>query len=154
MGNASKSVGRHQKVRFGKIKTRPDGASPSPQTSSSSGKFAAGQASGSLMPREVPVARKGKANPSKNSWSRRRRALVRRRILEQAARAAGQVKNPGGDEATLTALELARELFGNPNPWLETPNARFDGRRPIDMIGTDEEKWICRVLYAYKYGMF
>ena len=38
--------------------------------------------------------------------------------------------------------------------WLDTPNERFDLKKPRDVIGTDRE-WILRdILRAVKYGQF
>ena len=42
----------------------------------------------------------------------------------------------------------------DPEDWLNTPNPRFEGRRPIDLIGTREERRVHIVLEAAAQGCF
>ena len=49
---------------------------------------------------------------------------------------------------------LARELLADPEGWLDAPNPRLNGRRPIDLIGTKDERHVKNMLEAFKYGLF
>jgi uncharacterized protein (DUF2384 family) len=53
-----------------------------------------------------------------------------------------------------SALELADEVLENPGPWLETPNPQLSDRRPIDLVGTDEEAKVYNLLNAVDQGLF
>jgi uncharacterized protein (DUF2384 family) len=45
-------------------------------------------------------------------------------------------------------LALSRE------EWLNTPNPQFEGRRPIDLIGTGEEVRVQIIIEAAQQGCF
>ncbi len=51
-------------------------------------------------------------------------------------------------------LDEIKSLFENPEAWLEVPNVLFHFRRPIDLIGTDEEELVRDVIEAFKYGLY
>jgi DNA-binding transcriptional ArsR family regulator len=42
----------------------------------------------------------------------------------------------------------------DPEDWLNTPNPRFEGRRPIDLIGTREERRVHIIIEAAAQGCF
>jgi DNA-binding transcriptional ArsR family regulator len=42
----------------------------------------------------------------------------------------------------------------DPEDWLITPNPRFEGRRPIDLIGTDDEVRVHIIIEALVQGCF
>jgi ArsR family transcriptional regulator len=42
----------------------------------------------------------------------------------------------------------------DPEEWLETPNPQFEGRRPIDLIGTDDEIRVHIIIEAAQQGFF
>jgi DNA-binding transcriptional ArsR family regulator len=42
----------------------------------------------------------------------------------------------------------------DPEDWLNTPNPRFEGRRPIDLIGTDDEVRVHIIIEAAAQGCF
>ena len=54
-----------------------------------------------------------------------------------------------------TALEtLLVSVVENPDTWLATPTVQFDGRRPADLIGTEEEHKVIDLLHAVDQGLF
>jgi DNA-binding transcriptional ArsR family regulator len=42
----------------------------------------------------------------------------------------------------------------DPQRWFETPNSEFEGQRPIDMLGTDQERRLRYRINAAKIGAF
>ncbi len=42
----------------------------------------------------------------------------------------------------------------DPEDWLNTPNPQFEGRRPIDLIGTDDEIRVHIIIEAAQQGFF
>jgi DNA-binding transcriptional ArsR family regulator len=42
----------------------------------------------------------------------------------------------------------------DPEEWLNTPNRQFEGRRPIDLIGTDDEIRVHIIIEAAQQGCF
>ena len=44
-------------------------------------------------------------------------------------------------------------LLADPERWLNTPNGRFGGRTPIDLLGTEDEHLLRQWVLAMKYGM-
>lgn len=42
------------------------------------------------------------------------------------------------------------DTLPDPERWLDAPNMIFDGRSPIDLVGTDEEEMIVNLLRAVK----
>src|SRR5207302_1804740 len=42
----------------------------------------------------------------------------------------------------------------DPEDWLNTPNPQFEGRRPIDLIGTDDEVRVHIIIGAARQGFF
>ncbi len=52
--------------------------------------------------------------------------------------------------------DLSRELddiLANPEEWLAAPNENFGGRRPVDLVGTDDEHLIYEWIAAVKCGL-
>ena len=50
--------------------------------------------------------------------------------------------------------ELLYEVVDDPQKWLSTPSMQFGGRRPGDLVGTDEEPKIFDLLHAVEQGLF
>ena len=50
--------------------------------------------------------------------------------------------------------ELLTAVVDNPEAWLSTPSVQFGGRRPGDLIGSDEEEKIVDLLRAVEQGLF
>jgi hypothetical protein len=48
---------------------------------------------------------------------------------------------------------LIAELIADPDRWKETPNDVLGGRRPGDLIGTDQEGRLRELLYAIRLGI-
>jgi len=45
-------------------------------------------------------------------------------------------------------------VVDDPEDWLSTPNPQFEGRRPIDLIGTKEERRVHIIIEAAQQGCF
>jgi hypothetical protein len=45
-------------------------------------------------------------------------------------------------------------VVANPDVWMETENALFGGRKPLDLVGTADEPRLREVVRAIKHGMF
>jgi hypothetical protein len=50
--------------------------------------------------------------------------------------------------------KLLHAVVDDPETWLSTPSVQFGGRRPCDLVGTDEEFKIFDLLYAVEQGLF
>ena len=53
-----------------------------------------------------------------------------------------------------STLELASDVLENPGEWLRTSNTQLGNRRPIDLMGTDEEEKVFDLLHAVDQGLF
>ena len=51
-------------------------------------------------------------------------------------------------------LEDVGGFVDNPQDWFHTPNPMFEGRKPIDLMGTNEEPRLRNRIEAAKFGMF
>jgi DNA-binding transcriptional ArsR family regulator len=73
------------------------------------------------------------------------------RLLDEAA---------PGPESGISKPELKRlirkvgTVAEDPEDWLNTPNPQFEGRRPIDLIGTDDEIRVHIIIEAAQQGCF
>jgi len=50
--------------------------------------------------------------------------------------------------------KLLIELVDNPAAWLSAPSVHFGGRKPRDLVGTDEEYKLVDLLQAVDQGLF
>ncbi len=50
--------------------------------------------------------------------------------------------------------EDVRGVIRDAQTWLETPNDKLGGRRPEELIGTDQEIEVRNMLRSVKMGMF
>jgi hypothetical protein len=50
--------------------------------------------------------------------------------------------------------ELLAAVIDNPDIWLSTPSVQFGGRRPGELVGTEEEFKIFDILHAVDQGLF
>ena len=48
---------------------------------------------------------------------------------------------------------LLAAVVDDPESWMSTPSAQFGGRRPIDLVGTEEEVKIFDLLHAVDQGL-
>jgi hypothetical protein len=51
-------------------------------------------------------------------------------------------------------LEEVGHFLDDPETWFHTPNAEFEGRMPIEMLGTPDEARLRNRIEAAKLGMF
>jgi hypothetical protein len=51
-------------------------------------------------------------------------------------------------------VELLTAVVDNPEIWMSTPSIQFGGRRPSELVGTEEEFKIFDVLRAVEQGLF
>jgi Protein of unknown function (DUF2384) len=51
-------------------------------------------------------------------------------------------------------LEAVRGFVDDPEHWFHTPNAAFEGRQPIDLLGTADEARLRNRIDAATLGMF
>ena len=50
--------------------------------------------------------------------------------------------------------KLLASIVDKPEIWMKTPSTQFGGRRPIELVGTDEEFKIFDILHAVDQGLF
>jgi hypothetical protein len=50
--------------------------------------------------------------------------------------------------------ELLTTVVDNPEIWMSTPSIQFGGRRPSELVGTEEEFKIFDILHAVDQGLF
>lgn len=56
----------------------------------------------------------------------------------------------------IRARDIERELeevIANAQEWLDTPNARFEGRPPRALLHTDEERRLRELVESVKHGL-
>lgn len=51
-------------------------------------------------------------------------------------------------------IPLLEAVVDDPGKWLSTPNSQFGGKRPGELIGTDEETKLLDLLHAVDQGLF
>jgi hypothetical protein len=49
--------------------------------------------------------------------------------------------------------EELKLILGDPEPWLDTPNEYFGGRKPREVLGTGEEIHLRNLIRRIKHGM-
>ncbi len=67
------------------------------------------------------------------------------------------LKSPTVAQAASISKSLLEDVGGfvdDPEKWFHTPNPEFQGRKPIDLIGTSEEPRLRNRIAAAKLGMF
>ena len=86
-----------------------------------------------------------------------------RRGISVVGKLAGPTSNRGrvAPDGTSPAIEARRhliafshQLLGDPDGWYTASNARFGGRRPIDLIDTKDEVHVYNLLRAADQGLF
>jgi DNA-binding transcriptional ArsR family regulator len=69
--------------------------------------------------------------------------------------AADLVPKPEISQSELKKLiKKVGTVVEDPEDWLNTPNPQFEGRRPIDLIGTDDEIRVHIIIEAAQQGCF
>jgi uncharacterized protein (DUF2384 family) len=51
-------------------------------------------------------------------------------------------------------LKEIEDIFADPEAWLEMPNTRLAGKKPIDLIGTPEEERVRTIIETFRYGLY
>jgi DNA-binding transcriptional ArsR family regulator len=68
---------------------------------------------------------------------------------------ADPIPDPGINKSELKKLiKKVATVIDDPEDWLNTPNPQFEGRRPIDLIGTDDEIRVHIIIEAAQQGCF
>jgi hypothetical protein len=49
--------------------------------------------------------------------------------------------------------EEFKRIFANPEEWLDMPNDQLSGRKPKDLLGTDDEQVLRDLTRRIKHGM-
>ena len=57
------------------------------------------------------------------------------------------------DGEDVNLVQELKKLFSDPQPWLDTPNAQFMGRKPRELLGTEEEEHLRNWIRLVKHGM-
>jgi hypothetical protein len=60
----------------------------------------------------------------------------------------------GTSELAPELSKLLASIVDKPEIWMKTPSAQFGGRRPIELVGTEEEFKIFDILHAVDQGLF
>ena len=80
-----------------------------------------------------------------------------RKVLQrdQQSRNGRAAAAPAEDEAENWDLqEEIAKTFRDPEIWLNTPNALLAGRKPADLIGTEDERFVRNLIGMIQHGMF
>ena len=67
------------------------------------------------------------------------------------------MQQPTTDTSPDTTSDLMKDIedtFADPEAWLNMPNLRLAGQKPIDLIGTPDEKLVRYIIDSIKYGQF
>jgi uncharacterized protein (DUF2384 family) len=51
-------------------------------------------------------------------------------------------------------LKDIKDIFADPEAWLNTPLIELGGRKPIDLIGTPDEEQVRNLTEAIKHGLY
>jgi hypothetical protein len=71
-----------------------------------------------------------------------------------ASNSVSTTQTSGQPEASPELRELLDAVVDDPQKWLATPSMQFGGRRPAELVGTDEEPKIFDLLHAVEQGLF
>lgn len=77
--------------------------------------------------------------------------------LTDTAREGGGVREPAGSTPRAIdpgLLEDVRGFVDDPELWFHTPNVEFEGRKPVELLGTPDERRLRDRLEAAKLGFF
>lgn len=98
----------------------------------------------------MPKANKPKSRPKTNKTKSATNAVSR----SKSKPASLPNRYPDQDDDLRKELEGVLAGFVDPEVWLNTPNPYFYLKKPIDMIGTEDEDEIRQWIGAVKYGLF
>jgi len=65
-----------------------------------------------------------------------------------------KLEEPTPPDRWRSTMVLAGDVLENPIEWLRTSNTQLGNRRPIDLMGTDEEEKVFDLLHAVDQGLF
>ena len=92
-----------------------------------------------------------KAEQDRIAASERTKAEQDRIALE---RLSAELEEHTPPDRRRSTLELASDVLENPGEWLRTSNTQLGNRRPIDLMGTEEEEKVFDLLHAVDQGLF
>ncbi len=75
------------------------------------------------------------------------------RFLDCVVFPAATPREPGV-EIDPKLLSEVGEVMDDPEAWFHTPNSVFEGRKPVELLGTPEEPRLRNQIEAARYGMF
>jgi ArsR family transcriptional regulator, arsenate/arsenite/antimonite-responsive transcriptional repressor len=76
-------------------------------------------------------------------------------LLSTLGTAKGKFSNPVLSDSEFKKLvKKVGTVVDDPEGWLKTPNPQFENRRPIDLIGTDDEVRVHIIVEAAQQGFF
>lgn len=82
------------------------------------------------------------------------RIALERTMASKRERAPTRQEEHTPPDRRRSTLELATDVLENPGEWLRTSNTQLGNRRPIDLMGTDEEEKVFDLLHAVDQGLF
>jgi len=51
-------------------------------------------------------------------------------------------------------LKDIEDIFADPQAWLNTPNLRLAGQKPIDLIGPPDQELVRNITESIKHGLY
>jgi uncharacterized protein (DUF2384 family) len=51
-------------------------------------------------------------------------------------------------------LKDIEDIFADPEAWLNTPNLRLAGQKPLDLMGTPDEELVRNIIESIKHGLY
>jgi len=57
-------------------------------------------------------------------------------------------------DTTSDLLKDIEDIFADPQAWLNMPNLRLAGQKPIDLIGTPDEELVRNIIVSIKHGLY
>lgn len=93
----------------------------------------------------------------------RERAQTRYRLTDSGLALIGLVRQVATHDPDASAdpvpippalLKEVGQVTNDPEGWMRQPNFQFEGRRPVDLLGTPDEPRILRIIKAAQQGFF
>ncbi len=106
-------------------------------------------------PKKAGKGKQSSSRPSSVSLNPRVVAKIRQLIREELTRA--QVERSTVQSRPAIDPNLVSDVgdfVDDPEGWFHTPNVEFEGRAPIELLGTPEEARLRNRIEMAKYGLF